>query len=134
MHTPEYDGDSYSRAVLDTENLRKNIATLAKTAKALDFDAIAFRGHSGSLLAAPLALKLKKSLILVRKPSEDSHSAFDVSGDVAAKRYLIVDDLICSGATVRSIVEEVKVFAPNAVCIGALVTSRKNLQKVTEDG
>lgn len=87
------------------------------------FDAIAFRGMSGAVVAPVLAYALGKSIIMVRKPkihSGEYHSHLIVEGDKNAERYLIVDDFRCSGNTVRAILEEVSNFAPESRCMGAL--------------
>jgi len=87
------------------------------------FDAIAFRGMSGAMVAPVLAYSLHKSVIMVRKPkmmTQEHHSPLTVEGDKDAGRYLIVDDFRCSGETVRAILEEIRDFAPEARCMGAL--------------
>jgi len=58
-------------------------------------------------------------MILVRK-GEERHCPMKVEGDQAARRYIIIDDFIDSGHTVRTIVKEVKEFAPEAECLGVL--------------
>jgi adenine/guanine phosphoribosyltransferase-like PRPP-binding protein len=88
--------------------------------KKYTFDAFAFRGMSGALLAAPFALAFDKGLILVRKENDNSHSRMLVEGMHTAKQYVIIDDFIASGATIRAILKDVEVFAPEAVCIGVL--------------
>lgn len=83
--------------------------------RGLDFDAIAFMGTSGALVAPMLAAKMKKGLILVRKGgprSNGSHSASVVEGALDSKRYVIVDDFICSGRTVKSIVSKLEKYMP----------------------
>jgi len=89
-----------------------------------DFDAVAFSGYSGCLIASLLARDLGKSLLLVRKPrieEGDTHSCYTVEGDYEAQSYVIVDDLAASGATVRrihsSIVSDV---GPHVICLGVL--------------
>jgi adenine/guanine phosphoribosyltransferase-like PRPP-binding protein len=65
------------------------------------FDAIAFRGNSGAAIAYPLSFKLQIPLICVRKGP--SHSPFKVEGCSNAKTYVIVDDFIESGNTIKRI-------------------------------
>jgi orotate phosphoribosyltransferase len=79
------------------------------------FDAIAFRGMSGALAAAPLALKLNKHLICVRK-GESTHADYDVEGALGC-RYIIVDDCISSGATVRTIQDKIHQSDPLSNCV-----------------
>jgi adenine/guanine phosphoribosyltransferase-like PRPP-binding protein len=107
---------------LDIDNLKKLIAAIAKGLKPYDFQSIAFRGVSGALLAPALALKMNKTLIVVRKPKEEEmhHSYMDVEGDQAVKQYVIVDDLVVYGKTVRAIVKGIAEFAPEARCIGVV--------------
>lgn len=75
-----------------------------------EFDAIAFRGVSGAVIAPILAWELDKVLIPVRKfwDEEDSHAYATVEGDGwlyadRAPRVVIVDDFISSGTTINTI-------------------------------
>lgn len=71
-----------------------------------NFSHIACRGVSGVAIAAPIALRLKKGLIVVRKPEDDCHGSFKVEGVPDEQfSYLIVDDLIETGTTIVKIVE-----------------------------
>jgi adenine/guanine phosphoribosyltransferase-like PRPP-binding protein len=115
----------YLDTALHPAKVKKFVNAAVKFLKPMDFDAIAFRGMSGALLAPLLAYKLHKTVIMVRKPKctdEDcqDHSRYRVEGDINAKRYLILDDFMCSGRTINVIVKEVSKFAPDAKCIGTL--------------
>ena len=80
---------------------------------------------SGALPAIPLALRLKKEFIFVRKDFDvntGSHSYRQVEGHKSVKRYVIIDDLICTGNTLKEIVKHIHKFAPEAKCIGVLLT------------
>jgi hypothetical protein len=94
-----------------------NNAVETLTPHAQNFDAIAFRGMSGALVSAPIAIALKKHLILVRK-NEVRYSCHGVEGPKGDYNYLIVDDLISSGDTVRAIHREIGYFEPNAKLFG----------------
>ena len=100
--------------------LRRAIKTIRKSK--LEFDAIAFSGMSGAMFAPILAHILKKEIIMVRKRAdmpERGHSSFGVEGYAAAKRYVIVDDLVSTGATARYIHGHIRQdFAPDAACVG----------------
>lgn len=98
------------------EIIESVIVLLRKHSKG--FDAIAFRGASGALVAPAVAARLHKSLILVRKPEENAHSRMLVEGPTEIVRYVIVDDLIISGATIREIKRVVKLFSPYSKCVG----------------
>lgn len=80
-----------------------------KLHKTLKFDALAFTGSSGAAGAFILGANLELPVIYVRKKDELSHgksieanSAFNPIG-----RYLIIDDFVGSGATVRHIVNSI---------------------------
>lgn len=89
-----------------------------------DFDAIAFRGLSGALVAPIVAREMKKTLLCVRREiGETGHSVHGVEGDLAARRYVILDDFVSSGTTVRKIIQAVRkefldACRPVPVCIG----------------
>jgi hypothetical protein len=114
-------------------NYLHNVLTPAKLARIINhatreqdilrsfmpFDAIAFTGVSGAMVAPILALKWQKGLLLVRKPNEKNHSSMLVEGMEVAKSYLIVDDLIASGDTARRIIAALKESHPLAKCVGA---------------
>lgn len=74
------------------------------------FDYIACSGLSGIIVASPAAIRLDKRLIIVRK-GEHCHSSFSVEGmpcDEIPNNYVIVDDLISTGKTVRNIINEIR--------------------------
>jgi len=91
-----------------TKELIKSFAKLIKSSK-VKFDAIAFSGMSGALVAPLLSLKLGKPLLLVRKDNDGSHGyemeglAFPTLGE--RKHVIIIDDLICSGATIKRMLD-----------------------------
>jgi hypothetical protein len=47
-------------------------------------------------------MRLRKDLIIVRKPSEKAHSPLEVEG-VVSDSYLIIDDQIATGQTINAI-------------------------------
>lgn len=97
-----------------------------------DFDAIAFQGLSGALVAPIVAMKMKKSILAVRKPDERRHSIRDVEGDYATRRYVILDDFVSSGTTLRRILQSVFDVLPRARCIGMVeyVAVKEGLQPI----
>ena len=118
-HVPVYDHASYLNAIrLDKFRAKAPIARAILSK--YEFDAIAFRGLSGALSAIPMAHALDKTLIAVRKKGEDNHSDNGVEGDRGARRYIIIDDTIFTGATVLAITRAIKKFAPQAECLGTL--------------
>lgn len=76
--------------------------------KSKEFDAIAFCGCSGSLVAPVLAYELGKAMIVVRKLKDTkSHCHREAEGR-DCERFLIVDDFITSGDTIRFILDKIK--------------------------
>jgi hypothetical protein len=95
----------YLERVLDVTQLPGIAEALAETLirSGWEFDAIAFRGLSGTLVAPLVACRLNKRMIAVRK-GENTHSSHSAEGLAnEPTRYVIVDDLIDSGGTVDSI-------------------------------
>ena len=82
-----------------------------------DFDSIACCGVSGLMVVPQIAEILNKNIIVVRK-FEKRYSEFFIEG-VAPSRYVIIDDLICSGDTLKHIIGCISDDTPRAKCIGA---------------
>ena len=80
------------------------------------FDSIACCGVSGLLVVAQVAELLNKHIIVVRK-GEKCYSEFRTEG-VAPFRYIILDDLICSGNTVKYIKKVLKEEYRRSQCVG----------------
>ena len=81
------------------------------------FDCIACCGTSGLMVVPQVAELLNKHIIVIRKKEDKCYSEFTIEG-VAPFRYIILDDLICSGNTVRNIQRNVFDEHPRARCIG----------------
>lgn len=130
-HLPNY-RIFYLDCALRPDELRENIKLAVHDLKKqrYDFDTIAFRGMSGALLAAPLSMALDKTMILVRK-GEDCHSLLKIEGDVGARKYIIVDDFIGSGRTVRTIIREIfeETKYRECQCIGILELRKQNQRR-----
>src|SRR6185312_11074657 len=109
--------------MMNPVHMRDTVAAALECLRRFDFDAIAFRGMSGALVAPVLALNLNKTLILVRKPDDHHHGWDDIEGHKAARRYVILDDFVSSGDTIRAIFHAVAKFAPQAVCLGVCETN-----------
>lgn len=82
-----------------------------------DFDSIACCGTSGLMVVPQIAELLNKNILLIRKKNEKCYSDFAIEG-VKPFRYIILDDLICSGNTVRHIQWNVRNEHEKAICIG----------------
>ena len=93
----------------------KAVCDLRKIAD--DFDAIACCGTSGMLVVPQISELLNKNIIVVRKTTEKTYSRFIVEG-ASTLNYIIVDDLICSGNTVKYIRKQIKIETPRSQCVG----------------
>lgn len=80
------------------------------------FDSIACCGVSGLMVVPQIAELLNKNIIVVRK-GERCYSEFRTEG-VAPFRYIILDDLICSGGTVKHIKRVLKEEYSRSQCVG----------------
>lgn len=93
------------------------------------FTHIAVSGVSGIAVGAVVCLVTKKNLIIVRKPIEYSddieweegrtHSSLRVEGiPIEPFNYIVLDDLVCSGRTVRRITESIIQENPESKRVG----------------
>ena len=125
----------YSEDFLTPAKLRKAVQKCVRVIRKrkLKFDAIAFRGLSGAVVAPMVALALKKTLIAVRK--SNSHG-IKVCGDLGAQSYLIIDDFISSGVTIRKIVTGIDRASLNEpTCVGVvLYAACTSFRKVQPNG
>jgi orotate phosphoribosyltransferase-like protein len=68
------------------------------------------------MVVPQIAELLKKNIILVRKQI-DGYSDFLVEGS-ATNQYIIIDDLVCSGNTVKHIIKNIRRETPRSKCVG----------------
>jgi len=122
-HTPKYDHSGYLYSVIEREYIAQAVPKAVEQLSHYDFDAIACRGVSGLLIAPILAYLMHKTLIVVRKSTADTHANQMIEGDLGARRYVIVDDFVSMGTTVRAIVDEIQKACGSMrvpECIGVL--------------
>ena len=102
------------------------------------FDAIAFRGFSGAIMAAPLSLHFKKDLILIRKLSDEGYSTYKQEGPIEPCKVLIVDDMIATGRTIEKIREGIAKLNKKHSIVGVYIyywgTLTFDEQKISSDG
>ncbi|NDB60499.1 phosphoribosyltransferase [bacterium] len=112
-------GCSHTSLVLNHKNRNKIIIdAVCKLRKIKDsFDSIACSGTSGLMVVPQIAELLDKHIVIVRKNDERSYSDFRIEG-VSPFRYIIIDDLICSGNTIRHIKRSIKEEHSRSSCIG----------------
>lgn len=146
-YNPQVVSHGYMGKLLDTDELRATTEQAVEMLRPIahTFDAVAFRGISGAILGPIIAMALGKSMILVRKPNDGSHSQQNASwgptsfsadsghngkltslieGDVNTRKYIIVDDFQSQGTTARAIRNEINKVLPEAVCLGVCAVSK----------
>lgn len=105
-----YDHPSYTHKIFRPDEFRKLVLKAEKKLLAIHqvtpFEAIAGTGNSAMPLLGALSYKMGVPMIAVRKDGEKRHDDRNVNGRTRS-RYVIVDDLIDSGATVDRIVGEI---------------------------
>lgn len=111
-------GASHTCRVLNHKYRNKVIINAYTKLSKVDFwyDAIACCGTSGMLVVPQIAELLKKNIIVIRK-NLDCYSDFIIEGP-STKQYIIIDDLICSGKTVKNIIKAIKTETPRSKCMG----------------
>ena len=109
---------TYLNSIVTCRGMKLAVGNLTKKLKNKkdQFDAIAFRGISGALVAPALAQAMSKDIIAVRK-NESHHGDGRVEG-VTHPRYIIVDDFVESGATLRAIKRQIKRWSPESKLVG----------------
>lgn len=103
--------------------LGKNIACKYK------IDGIAFTGVSGAALGYILGYTLGLPLICVRRQGDGAHYLGVLEGCVSAKRYMIVDDFISSGDTVRRIMKTIKSNCIDSQCAAMMMFNQVDRRK-----
>jgi adenine/guanine phosphoribosyltransferase-like PRPP-binding protein len=122
---------TYLESVFDQQKFLLTIDGSLKVARELQsryhYDTIAFCGVSGSALAFILSLCMGLPLLCVRKYNDSSHhvmsSSSHTEGNMDAGKYLIVDDLICSGKTVNYMLDTIASELPDAKCVAMMMYS-----------
>lgn len=99
----------HTRRIFAPQEFRNIAEWATKEVNALRPDALVATGQSGLLLAGALSVSTGTPVFAVRKPNEYTVSNSDeVSGITShgkSKRWLFVDDFICSGSTFRRCAE-----------------------------
>lgn len=131
-HTPANIVSHYLGSTLDCNKLNEHVNNIVQTLRPIKktFDTVAFRGMSGALVAPLVAAKMKKHLIMVRKPGDGSHSQYTVEGNINSQAYIIIDDFISTGNTCRAIIDAIanwqtscafNFYNVQATCVGIAV-------------
>lgn len=112
-------GASHTCHVLNHKERNKIIIkAVCDLRKIIDqFDSIVCCGVSGLMVVPQIAELLNKNILIVRKKDEKRYSDFRSEG-VAPFRYVVIDDLVCSGTTIKYINKVISEEYSRARCIG----------------
>jgi adenine/guanine phosphoribosyltransferase-like PRPP-binding protein len=126
-------GCSHTSIILNHKERNAIVMKAVADLRKLSFDSIVCSGTSGLLVVPQIAEILDKHIIVVRKPSEKRYSIFEIEG-VTPHHYIIVDDLICSGSTIKLIKKTLHNECPRSICVGAYFYMPHECAYVGEDG
>lgn len=141
----------YLGAVFDVtrfqETVRRMIAKAGDIKTRYNFDSIAFTGTSGASVGFLMANHFGVDPLCIRKGNDSSHYVAGhgndrkpiLEGNRRARRYLIVDDFVGSGQTLKSIIRCLNDVGAKSrclkCCVGVLVFdgSYKEFESITID-
>lgn len=112
----------YLQAVFDKKSLKTIVRKVSAEVRILKPDAIVCRGVSGISVAFPVGLRCSVPVVVVRKPRDGSHSRYRTEGTYSFNSYVIVDDFILSGTTLREISAGVVRHAAGPPACTAVIT------------
>lgn len=125
---------NYLKPALRLEDRRECVDSIVKELQDIQnrdgkINFIAVIGVSGLLIGPIISYLTNIPLVVVRSNDNKSHSARTVEYDSSinsfrTKKYVIIDDLVDSGATLERIGAEIDESFPKAKCLGILFYSR----------
>ena len=107
----------------DAKGLQESIDKMAESVQDVDFDIVIGPESRGFIFGVPLAYKLQKGFVPVRKPGKLPYETIGQSYDLEygsntiemhidaikpGQRVLIVDDLLATGGTVKATIEMIE--------------------------
>ena len=106
----------YLHKVYEPKQFKKTVDETIKVVVALNkkkkINAIAFTGTSGAALAYPVSYATGIPLLCVRKSTKDNHYRAKLEGYTRPKNYIIIDDCVCTGTTIKKMVKAIKEYSP----------------------
>lgn len=111
----------YGHTLHNPQLLTKAADKVGRWCKERSIKAVACRGVSGIVVASVASALYDLDLIVVRKPEEHARTQVLVQGpDSHNLNYVIVDDFVSTGATIRKIIEGIALVEPSARCLCVL--------------
>ncbi|MFM1581507.1 adenine phosphoribosyltransferase [Helcococcus bovis] len=120
----------------DKDAFKETVDILCEKVKDLEFDYIAGIEARGFIFAVPMAYKLNKGFIPVRKPGklpgkvitkeydlEYGKNQIEIDADVLkpGDKVLLIDDLLATGGTAKAALEIIEETGAKVVCAGFLI-------------
>ena len=100
------------------KTLEESTAKVGDLCRVFEVDTLAFSGSSGAAFAFYISAQLNIPLLYVRKENEVSHGKpLECNSTKQICRYLIIDDFICSGSTIKHIYETISDSATQRKCV-----------------
>jgi len=125
MRDSEVFNAGYMLTAVDADRRKDRLREIVELLGDVHFDAIAVRGMSGATMGSIVAHLMDKDLFLVRKEGERTHSSRRLEGPNGPCDYVIIDDLISSGETVKTIQQEIHTDFPEARCVAIALWHRE---------
>jgi hypothetical protein len=90
------------------------------------------KGYSSALVSPLLAMAFNCPIVLVREKEFDriSHSSLQVEGNDSLRKYVIIDDCLITGNTIKEIVRSLDEFQPKARLIGIVLYGKNDKQQM----
>lgn len=111
MDHPKHVHPAYTSPVFSADfqkTVDKTINKLNQMKALHNFDAIAGTGFSSIPLIGAVSAITGIKMLLARKPNDKTHDNHKVNGYLGCERYVVIDDLIDSGATLKGIYNAVE--------------------------
>lgn len=120
----------------DAKGLQESIDKMAESVQDVDFDIVIGPESRGFIFGVPLAYKLKKGFVPVRKPGKLPYETIGQSYDLEygsntiemhidaikpGQKVIIADDLLATGGTTKAIVDLVEKLGGEVVKIVYLI-------------
>lgn len=120
----------------DPKGLVESIDLMAKEVEGIDFDLVVGPESRGFIFGVPLAYKLQKGFVPVRKPGKLPHETIAQSYDLEygsntiemhidsikpGQKVVIIDDLLATGGTTKAMVELIEKLGGEVVKIVYLI-------------
>lgn len=120
----------------DSKSFSEAIDMLIERVKGIDFDYIVGIEARGFILAAPMAMRLNKGFVPVRKPGklpgkiiqkeyslEYGKNKIELDADVfkPGDKVLLIDDLLATGGTAKAALDLIEQAGAKVTCVGFLI-------------